>query len=510
MKSLNIAYFLSVKADYVGGADQTLFMQAVLMNAYHNVIVVLPCDRSGRINSLFQKKCKDYNLHYEVLFYDTANTMKMIDLVNCREESAAIEKFVLYNRIDILHSVQINPPVEYISRKCGIPHIMNIYSLQEWEWSIPVIDIFPCHVSCDSEFFLEKWKRYLKCSGKCVRVFSDVHIKKNKLRKKREIQFGAAGSICSYKNQLEVIKAIEMEVKRGRNVRLLLAGSDESYYADECRRYVEGHALEQYVQLSGFVENMDAFYEQIDVFICGSMRESFPASIVEAFSCNIPVISTPVAGVPEILTDRSNAYISRGYSADKLADAIENFFYDYESSRLDALLLNEAYTYKQNFSREAVTSQLTELYRGVLEKDAEKRSLSKWCAIEEKVIQMSVLLKSKLLVEDDLYRVYNRLLYFYRLKDGIRAGECYIWGAGKWGRLTRIILQSFIRNIIIKAFIDNNKEGLYDGIKIVKKEEVNIKEDTTIFISFVEGQEEAVEYLQNMGMEMLKNIIIIS
>lgn len=510
MRVLNIAYFLSVATDYLGGADHTLFMQAVLMKSRHNVVVVLPCGKDGKTNEKFQKKCEAVGLAYEMFVYEAAISVRSINLADYKRDMDRLEHFVMEKQLDILHSVQINPVIEYISRKCRVPHVMNIYSLEDWEWKIPCPDIFPQYVSCDSEYYLKKWMEYINCRGKCIRVYDDVGIKKQVPKDKMPVVIGAAGLVFEHKNYLEVIKAVECIIKKGRKVRFLLAGEDSSPYAACCRDYIKQHQLHNYIQLLGFVDNMREFFGMIDVFICGSRQESFPASIVEAFSCNIPVISTPVAGVPEILADRENAYLSRGYSADEVAEAIEYFLEDYGNGALGNILAMEEKTYWKFFSAEAVKKQLEDLYAEMLNNMAETKRLQDMAGYEEKIGELIKAMEREGLGQEDIRIAYDRLLYVYQIKDIISRKRCYIWGAGRWGNITRVILKCLIEDIEVMAFVDETRTRVVDGIKVIKKEEMNIQKDTAVLISFVRGQEEAVAYLMDKNMEIMKNIFIVA
>lgn len=512
-RRLHIAYFLSVSNDYVGGADHTLFMQAVLMNARHEVMVVLPCDAGGKYNTLFQRKCEAFGLDYIVLKYNTANSIKTVNMINVLKDIDRIEKFVKEKQIDILHSVQINLAVEYLSRKLGIPHIMNIYNLAAWEWKIPCADVFPCYVSSDSLFYFEKWKTYLNGKGSCVRVFDDIGLRKKRLSNKDITIIGTAGTIGNRKNQMEVIKAVEIEKKRGRNLRLLLAGDAGSIYAEECRSYVEEHGLWENIEFMGFLDDMTIFFEQIDVYICGSIMESFPASIVEAISCNIPVISTPVAGVPEILKHRQNAYLSRGYLAEELAEALDEYLEDDFSGRIENVLLRERESYEKFFSAAAVSSQLNALYNEVFEDFDRTVNMRSWDDTERELNRMfNTLKESTAEIQDmeDLFRIHSRLLYLYQIRNKIVGKECYIWGAGKWGNLAKIIIESLMSGIHIKAFIDGKRKQKIEEIEIINREEMEIQKDTLVFIAFAEEQEEAVRYLKERNMEVMKNIFIIA
>lgn len=509
-KKRNIAYFLSEKKNYLGGADQTLFMQAVLMHSCHNVTVVLPCGPDGEFNHKFIQKCENYKIRYKIMPYSTAHNLYAINLVGCRRNAAEIERFVLEEKIEILHSVQINPAVEYVSRKLGIPHIMNIYSLEDWDWVVPCQNIFPQYVSCDSDFFLQKWKEYLGCKGKCVRVYSDIKVHRKPVKERNPLVMGTAGIICEYKNQLEIIKALDRQLSKGANLQLMVAGEDASPYAEECRNYIVVEGLQDRVHMLGFLDDMTSFLGKIDVFICGSKRESFPASIVEAMSCNIPVISTPVAGVPEILKNKVNSYLTEDFTVSAIAETIGRFYCDYENGKLRNILDNEKQTYEKFFSGEAVKAQLEELYFDAGNSFKAKAGLDDWNVLEEQVTQMAGLVAETELNPEEQERIFSRLLYVQLIKKCITARRCYIWGAGKWGRVTKKLVQYFLSEIRIVAFVDNVREGTVEGIPIVRKEAMDIRGDTAVFLGFAQGHKEAITYLHHRGMEILKDMFIMA
>ena len=269
--------------------------------------------------------------------------------------------------------------------------------------------------------------------------------------------------------------------------------------------------MQDSIKLLGFMEDMSSFYEQIDVLVCGSKRESFPASIVEAMSCDIPIISTPVAGVPEILNNGTNAYITEGYSADSLAKTIEKLLGDHNNGNLYSLLENARKTYDQFFSGEAVKKQLSDLYHDMLSQPAlQSGEITFHAELKRQIEPLIRRVKKTGITREDAEEVYSRMLYFMQIRDKITAKECYIWGAGKWGRLTKIILDSFMEEIHIRAFVDENKAGYFEGIDVIKKEAMVLQGDIAVFIGFMSGQEKAVEYLNNKNMEILKSVFIVA
>lgn len=57
------------------------------------------------------------------------------------------------------------------------------------------------------------------------------------------------------------------------------------------------------------VEEMSAFYNSIDCYICASSSEGMSLSVLEACACGRPVIGTRVSGNTEIINDGFNGYL---------------------------------------------------------------------------------------------------------------------------------------------------------------------------------------------------------
>lgn len=56
-------------------------------------------------------------------------------------------------------------------------------------------------------------------------------------------------------------------------------------------------------------EKMIAFYQRLDGFICSSRSEHIPLPILEASACGVPIITTKVGIVPELIRHKRNGLI---------------------------------------------------------------------------------------------------------------------------------------------------------------------------------------------------------
>ncbi|SDI86488.1 glycosyltransferase family 4 protein [Natribacillus halophilus] len=56
-------------------------------------------------------------------------------------------------------------------------------------------------------------------------------------------------------------------------------------------------------------EDMVSFYQGLDCFICSSASEHIPLPVLEAAACGVPLITTNVGIVPELISDSSKGFI---------------------------------------------------------------------------------------------------------------------------------------------------------------------------------------------------------
>src|SRR5690606_10983036 len=116
---------------------------------------------------------------------------------------------------------------------------------------------------------------------------------------------GRLGSRKGTWDLLEAFKRLAAEVP---NVRLVLGGDGE---IDKARRIVARDGLEARVTIAGWLsgaEKLDVF-NRTDIYALPSYHEGLPASIVEAMAAGAPIVSTPVGGIPEAVTDAFNGFL---------------------------------------------------------------------------------------------------------------------------------------------------------------------------------------------------------
>ena len=121
-------------------------------------------------------------------------------------------------------------------------------------------------------------------------------------------------------------------------------------------------ALPDQVLFLGWVkgEQKDLLFRKASVFCLASYTEGFPMAVLDAWSYGIPVISTPVGGLPDVLLDGENVLFFQPGDIDGLSDKLKCLLTD-DSLRLR---LSDASLCLANgeFSVSYVNEQMVDLY----------------------------------------------------------------------------------------------------------------------------------------------------
>jgi glycosyltransferase involved in cell wall biosynthesis len=101
-------------------------------------------------------------------------------------------------------------------------------------------------------------------------------------------------------------KAVEELHQNGKKIKYLIAGNGPDYNAAAAW----AQERPQYVNFKGYVDNaLENLMPHLDVLVVPSILEGAPMVILEALSCGVPVIATPVGGIPDIIADHQNGFL---------------------------------------------------------------------------------------------------------------------------------------------------------------------------------------------------------
>jgi glycosyltransferase involved in cell wall biosynthesis len=135
------------------------------------------------------------------------------------------------------------------------------------------------------------------------------------------------GIIMPHRRLQDAIEAVAKLKQKGVTVRLLLAGSGETFpdYFASLKSTTRELGLEDRVTFAGKVpdEAMRDFYCACDVFLFPNEKQTWGLAVLEAMSCGRPVLVSRGAAVHEVLTDGESAVLFPPRDTDALAQCME-------------------------------------------------------------------------------------------------------------------------------------------------------------------------------------------
>ncbi|MGL5758115.1 glycosyltransferase [Plesiomonas sp.] len=216
------------------------------------------------------------------------------------------------------HLLEWSLPAKYVSKALNCPVIYYEHGMAWYRQAAHIPKQFFQHIdACIAVSFAAK--RILEL--KYHLTYLPIHIEKNtlvsqhtpkknilakELRKNQPIRFGTAGRLVPLKCITLLLYATYLLKEQGIPCECLIAGSGpEEHYLKEKARTL---GIAEHVIFLGHIENMSAFYEKIDLYICPSMHESFSLTCLEAQAFGIPVITSLVDGLPEAVQHQQSGY----------------------------------------------------------------------------------------------------------------------------------------------------------------------------------------------------------
>ncbi|HMN91991.1 MAG TPA: glycosyltransferase family 4 protein [Hydrogenophaga sp.] len=130
------------------------------------------------------------------------------------------------------------------------------------------------------------------------------------------------GRLCEQKGQLILLEAVRQIRDRGIDFELVLAGDGEM--RAEVEQLIEQHRLQDMVRITGWIDSEQVRQElqAARAMVLPSFAEGLPVVIMEAMALERPVVSTTVAGIPELVRQGVDGWLVAPGDADALTDAL--------------------------------------------------------------------------------------------------------------------------------------------------------------------------------------------
>lgn len=173
---------------------------------------------------------------------------------------------------------------------------------------------------------------------------------------------GSAGRLTPEKGHGILLEAARILAEEGLEFRIRIAG--EGSLRERLWQMAGDAHLAERLELSGAVNDMAAFYRDLDIFVLPSLAEGLPRALLEAMAMGVPVVSSDVTGAGEVVEHELHGLLVPTNDSPSLASAIRRLMTQPVLRRRLAAAGQERI--RATFSSERVAAEVAELYNRLL------------------------------------------------------------------------------------------------------------------------------------------------
>ena len=139
-------------------------------------------------------------------------------------------------------------------------------------------------------------------------------------------------------------------------VKLFMVG--DGALSQELKTYVSKRGLDHHVEFTGWLEGEQKYrlLSQCGIMLLPSCSEGMPNSLLEGMGMGLAIVSRPVGGIPEIVTDGDNGFLVESLRPADFADKLRFLLSDKDA--WEKISLRNRRTAEKKFEIQRVVKRL--------------------------------------------------------------------------------------------------------------------------------------------------------
>ncbi len=174
------------------------------------------------------------------------------------------------------------------------------------------------------------------------------------------------GRLYQRKGLDTLLESVPKVIQRVKDAKFIISGEGFKQIKEKLLRLTKKLDIERYVSFAGYFpdDKLPDLYAASDIFVLPALYENFPFAILEAQATGLPVVSTIVGGIPEIISNKENGLLVEPSNREQITQALLFLLENQEFA--ERLGRNARRLVEKKYAWPIVTGQLVDLYRSIL------------------------------------------------------------------------------------------------------------------------------------------------
>lgn len=332
----------------------------------HEKIVNVNVYRIGIGNKILDKYFFTFFGFFKGLSLYRKNRYQIVWPIMAAYSSFAV-LFKIFTKAKVVLTLQEGDPVEYIMNLKRFKLFWPIYKLY-----FKKID----KVQTISNFLADWAEKLGVKKEKIIVVPNGIEINSiiNKDRLKKSLNIQKDDRIILTISRLvkkngidDLIQAFQLLVTQHSllNTKLLIVGGGP--LENNLKKIIKGFKLEDRIIFIGEVVNEKAleYYQIADVFCRPSLSEGLGNSFLEAMANEVPVIATPVGGIPDFLKERETGWFCKVKDPQSIAKKISYILDEKNKEEVMRVVANAKKMIEEKYTWDKVAEQMKEVFKSL-------------------------------------------------------------------------------------------------------------------------------------------------
>ncbi len=169
-------------------------------------------------------------------------------------------------------------------------------------------------------------------------------------------------AVADHKDYPTFLQSASRIKKRYRGKVKFLAIGGDGGLLHEMKQLTRELDLDEDVIFTGYLDNVQPYINEIDVFLFTSKMEALGTSILDVMSSKVPIVATRAGGIPEMITHDESALLAEIGDSEALANYVTSLL---QNQKQASRLSMQAYHDVEAFDYRAMTKKVIEIYNRV-------------------------------------------------------------------------------------------------------------------------------------------------